>query len=90
MKTRQQIIDDGREADRLLKDTDLRRFLDEIEQDCWLEFKATETNDSSSREAIYTGHEYHLGECRLCLGVQTLPLLSCHMLDCHMLEPEVF
>ena len=53
MKTRQQIIDDGREADRLLKDTDLRRFLDEIEQDCWLEFKATETNDSSSREAIY-------------------------------------
>ena len=53
MKTRQQIIDDGREADRLLKDTDLKRFLDEIEQDCWLEFKATETNDSSSREAIY-------------------------------------
>ena len=53
MKTRQQIIDDGREADRLLKDTDLRRFLDEIEQDCWLEFKATETNDSDSREAIY-------------------------------------
>ena len=53
MKTRQQIIDDGREADRLLKDTDLRRFLDEIEQDCWFEFKATETNDSDSREAIY-------------------------------------
>ena len=53
MKTRQQIIDDGREADRLLKDTDLRRFLDEIEQDCWLEFRATETNDSDSREAIY-------------------------------------
>lgn len=53
MKTRQQIIDDGREADRLLKDTDLKRFLDEIEQDCWLEFKATEANDSGSREAIY-------------------------------------
>ena len=53
MKTKQQIIDDGREADRLLKDTDLRRFLDEIEQDCWLEFRATETNDSDSREAIY-------------------------------------
>ena len=53
MKTKQQIIDDGREAARLLKDTDLRRFLDEIEQDCWLEFRATETNDSDSREAIY-------------------------------------
>tara|TARA_R100001440_G_scaffold44027_1_gene63813 strand:- start:248 stop:490 length:243 start_codon:yes stop_codon:yes gene_type:complete len=53
VKTKQQIIDDGREADRLLKDTDLRRFLDEIEQDCWLEFRATETNDSDSREAIY-------------------------------------
>ena len=53
VKTKQQIIDDGREADRLLKDTDLRRFLNEIEQDCWLEFRATETNDSDGREAIY-------------------------------------
>ena len=53
VKTKQQIIDDGREADRLLKDTDLRRFLNEIEQDCWLEFRATETNDSAGREAIY-------------------------------------
>ncbi|MAO20554.1 MAG: hypothetical protein CMJ25_07365 [Phycisphaerae bacterium] len=53
MKTKQQIIDDGREAERLLKDTDLKRFLAEIEQDCWLEFKITGTNDSDSREAIY-------------------------------------
>ena len=53
VKTKQQIIDDGREADRLLKDTDLRRFLNEIEQDCWLGFRATETNDSDGREAIY-------------------------------------
>ena len=53
VKTKQQIIDDGREADRLLKDTDLKRFLDEIEQDCWFEFKSTETNDGDSREAIY-------------------------------------
>lgn len=53
MKTKQQIIDDGREAERLLKDTDLKRFLTEIEQDCWLEFKITGTNDSDSREAIY-------------------------------------
>jgi hypothetical protein len=53
VKTKQQIIDDGREAERLLKDTDLKRFLNEIEQDCWLEFKITGTNDSDSREAIY-------------------------------------
>ena len=53
VKTKQQIIDDGREADRLLKDTDLKRFLGENEQDCWFEFKSTETNDGDSREAIY-------------------------------------
>jgi len=53
VKTKQQIIDDGREAERLLKDTDLKRFLTEIEQDCWLEFKITGANDSDSREAIY-------------------------------------
>ena len=34
MKTKQQIIDDGNAADRLLKDTDLVRFFAEIEQDC--------------------------------------------------------
>ena len=53
MKTKQQIIDDGREAERLLSDTDLKRFLQEIEQDSWFEFKLTETSDSDSREAIY-------------------------------------
>ena len=53
MKTKQQIIDDGHEAARLMRDTDFIRFMDEIEQDCWEEFKATNTSDSSAREAVY-------------------------------------
>lgn len=52
-KTKQQIIDDGKQAQRLLADTDLVRFLDEIEQDCWGEFKATRTGDTDGREAVY-------------------------------------
>jgi len=52
-KTKQQIIDDGNQAKRLLADTDLVRFLDEIEQDCWGEFKATGTGDTDGREAVY-------------------------------------
>lgn len=53
MKSKQQIIDDGVAAKRLLDDTDLTRFLGEIEKDCWEEFKATNTSDSDSREAVY-------------------------------------
>lgn len=53
MKSKQQIIDDGVAAKRLLDDTDLVRFLGEIEQHCWEEFKATNTSDSDSREAVY-------------------------------------
>lgn len=52
-KTKQQIIDDGKQAQRLLSDTDLVRFLDEIEQDCWGEFKSTGTGDTDGREAVY-------------------------------------
>ena len=53
MKTKQQIIDDGHEAARLMRDTDFIRFMDEIEQDCWEEFKATNTGDRDVREDIY-------------------------------------
>ncbi len=53
MKTKQQVIDDGKQAQRLLDDTDLKRFLAEIEQDCWREFKATGVGDADSREAVY-------------------------------------
>jgi len=52
-KTKQQIIDDGAAAERLLDDTDLVRFLDEIEEDCWSEFKTTGTSDREAREGIY-------------------------------------
>jgi len=53
VKTKQQIIDDGQEAARLLRDTDLIRFLDETEQHCWEEFKSTSTGDRDAREDIY-------------------------------------
>ena len=53
MKTKQQIIDDGHEAARLMRDTDFIRFMDEIEQDCWEEFKATSASDKEARECIY-------------------------------------
>ena len=53
VKSKQQIIDDGQEAARLLRDTDLIRFLDETEPDCWEEFKATNTGDKDAREDIY-------------------------------------
>ena len=53
VKSKQQIIDDGQEAGRLLRDTDLIRFLDETEQDCWEELKTTSTGDRDAREDIY-------------------------------------
>ena len=53
VKSKQQIIDDGHEAARLLRDTDFNRFMDEIEQDCWEEFKSTNTGDTNVREGIY-------------------------------------
>lgn len=53
MKSKQQTIDDGLEAARLLRDTDFMRFMDEIEQDCWQEFKTTSASDSDAREGIY-------------------------------------
>jgi len=36
-----------------MRDTDFIRFMDEIEQDCWEEFKATEASDNGVREGIY-------------------------------------
>lgn len=53
MKSRQQVIDDGRNAARIMQDTDFVRFMDEIEQDCWDEFKTTSPSDSEAREGIY-------------------------------------
>lgn len=53
MKSRQQVIDDGRNAARIMQDTDFVRFMDEIEQDCWDEFKTTTPSDSEAREGIY-------------------------------------
>lgn len=53
IKSRQQIIDDGREAKRLLDDTDLQRFLDEVRADCHREFEMTSFGDKDGREAAY-------------------------------------
>jgi len=53
IKSRQKIIDDGREAKRLLDDTDLQRFLDEIRADCYQEFEMTDFGDKDGREAAF-------------------------------------
>ncbi len=53
MKSKQQVIDDGQAAARIMRDTDFIRFMDEIEQDCWDEFKTTGSSDSEAREGIY-------------------------------------
>lgn len=51
-KTRQQVIDDGAEAERLLN-TELPRFLDELEAEIWEEFKSSSPSDKDGREVIF-------------------------------------
>lgn len=53
IKTKPQILQEGQSARRLLEDTDLTLFLDEIDQVSWGEFKTTASNDIVGREAIY-------------------------------------
>jgi len=50
-KSKQQIIDDGHAADRLLRDTDLSRFLDERVQQGRL-LRAAQTDDPDKARAI--------------------------------------
>tara|TARA_R100001460_G_scaffold42525_1_gene78646 strand:+ start:248 stop:493 length:246 start_codon:yes stop_codon:yes gene_type:complete len=52
-KSKQQIIDDGRYAERLLDDVDFNRMLDEIKGDCHLQFELTDIGDKDGREAVY-------------------------------------
>ena len=52
-KTKQQIIDDGHAAKRLLDDPDLGRFLDEIREEAFAEFEGTAFDESSLREQAY-------------------------------------
>lgn len=51
-KTRQQVIDDGLEAERLLS-SDLPRFIDELEAEIWQEFKNSDPSDKDGREVIF-------------------------------------
>jgi len=53
VKSRQQVIDDGREAKRLLEDTDLQKFMDEFERDCWEQFTKSAPDDQGGREGLY-------------------------------------
>tara|TARA_R110000803_G_scaffold42062_1_gene90259 strand:+ start:316 stop:561 length:246 start_codon:yes stop_codon:yes gene_type:complete len=53
MKTKHQMIVDGEQAKRLLSDPDLLRFLEEIEADCWTQFKATGAGEADTREGVY-------------------------------------
>ena len=52
-KNKQQVIDDGRYAERLMGDVDFNRMLDEIKGDCLLQFELTDIGDKDGREAIY-------------------------------------
>ena len=52
-KNKQQVIDDGRYAERLMGDVDFNRMLDEIKGDCHLQFELTDIGDEDGREAIY-------------------------------------
>lgn len=53
IKSKQQAIDDGQAAERLLNDTDLERFFKEMEVICWSQFKSSTHDDTPAREAAY-------------------------------------
>lgn len=52
-KSKQQIIDDGTEANRIVEETDLYRFLDELEAEIWEEFKNSDPSNKDGREVIF-------------------------------------
>lgn len=52
-KSKQQIIDDGAEANRIIDETDLPRFLDELEAEIWEEFKNSDPSNKDGREVIF-------------------------------------
>jgi len=52
-KSKQQIIDDGAEANRILDETELPRFLEELEAEIWEELKSSEPSDKDGREVIF-------------------------------------
>ena len=60
-KSKQRIIDDGREAQRLLADPDFQRFMDEMIEACLSEFRASQPDQKDQREQAYNkiqGVEY--------------------------------
>jgi hypothetical protein len=53
VKTKQQIIDDGQEAARLLRDTDLKRFWMRSSRIAGRSSRRLSTSDRDAREDIY-------------------------------------
>lgn len=52
-KSKQQIIDDGRFAQRLMKDEDFTRFLSEVESEIFDAFCSSSAGDTQQRELLY-------------------------------------
>jgi hypothetical protein len=53
MTDQQKIIDDGTRARRLLEDSDLLEFLQEVEDSCVMQWKKSNLEDQASREMAY-------------------------------------
>lgn len=51
-KTKQQILSDAREAKRLLDDPDLQRFLDEMQQQIFDDFRAVGLGDAGRLASV--------------------------------------
>ena len=51
-KTKQQILSDAREARRLLDDPDLQRFLDEMQQQIFDDFRAVGIGDAGRLASV--------------------------------------
>lgn len=52
-KSRQEIINDGRFAERLMKDEDFTRFLAEVDSEIFNAFCSTSAGDTEQRELLY-------------------------------------
>lgn len=52
-KSKQRIIDDGREAQRFLSDPDFQRFLDEMIEACLFDFRTTKPDQIEERDQAY-------------------------------------
>ena len=53
MTDQQKVIDDGTRAKRLLEDSDLLEFLQDVEDSCVMQWKKSSPEDKANREMAY-------------------------------------